>query len=63
MVIMSNEFIFCFSKTFVIRHRCLRSKSSFFDKRNDILHLAMPTYKQTRFKSHSNLNLWILPRS
>jgi hypothetical protein len=29
---MSNEVSFCFSKTFVI-HRCLRSKSSFFDKR------------------------------
>jgi hypothetical protein len=28
---MSNEVSFCFSKTFVI-YRCLRSKSSFFDK-------------------------------
>ena len=30
--ILSNEVSFCFSKTFVI-HRCLRSKSSFFGKR------------------------------
>jgi hypothetical protein len=28
---MSNEVSFCFSKTVVI-YRCLRSKSSFFDK-------------------------------
>ena len=58
---MSNEVSFCFPKTFVI-HRCLRSKSSLFDKRNDILHLATyanVTYNQTRFRSHSNLNLWI----
>jgi hypothetical protein len=58
----TNEVSFCFSKTFLIR-RCLRSKSSLFDKRNDILHLATPTYKQTRFKSRSNLNLRIFPRS
>jgi hypothetical protein len=44
---MSNEVSFSFSKTFVI-HRCLRSKSSLFDQRNDILHLATPTYINKR---------------
>ena len=52
-----------FEIVFCLIHRCLRSKSSLFNKRNDILHLATPTYEQTRFRSRSNLNLRIFPRS
>jgi hypothetical protein len=62
---MSNEVMsFCFSKKIVI-HRCLRSKSSLFDKWNDLLHTLQRQHvnKYVLDLTLYNLNLQIFLQS